>query len=109
MFGRCSISLGHNPLPITAITLFLIFTMIGVVYKPQDTFFHPSSIITNFLSSDSHPAFNSGFSTFINITESAAVIGEGFSESCDCRADDPINCGDVEVFHLLMRAAIEKF
>lgn len=130
-------NLGQNALVMIANLCFsvfvigvLIFTIIAVTYKPEDPFFHPSSTITNFLSADSHPTFKSdggtvrtgddliasdqaAFTAFINISDvESAVMGAGFeefSESRDCRADDPINCRDLEVFHLLMRAAIEEF
>ncbi|KAH6776165.1 calcium ion-binding protein [Perilla frutescens var. hirtella] len=108
----------------------LIFTIISVAYQPQDPFFPSSSKMTKFLSSDSNPTFKSdsgvvrtgedliasdqtAFSAFINVSDvESAVMGAGFEEFTeirDCRVADPINCRDLEVFHLLMRAAIEEF
>ncbi|KAI3457690.1 hypothetical protein Pfo_014353 [Paulownia fortunei] len=111
----------------------LVFTIIAATYQPEDPLFHPSSKITTFLTSNSNATFKSdiavvktgedfvasnqtAFATFINITDvdSAVVATEPeelnvVSETRDCRIDDPINCRDPDVFHLLMRSAIEKF
>ncbi|KAL2474415.1 hypothetical protein Adt_35151 [Abeliophyllum distichum] len=111
----------------------LIFTIIAATYEPEDQLFRPSTKITTFLTSNSNATFKSdnsvvktgedfmasnqtAFSTFINITDvDNAVVGAEteltFAETHDCsgKVDDPINCRDPEVFHLLMRAAIEKF
>ncbi|KAL2493628.1 hypothetical protein Fot_37385 [Forsythia ovata] len=111
----------------------LIFTIIAATYEPEDPLFHPSTKITTFLTSNSNATFKSdnsvvktgedfmasnqtAFATFLNITDvDNAVVGAetelASSETHDCsgKVDDPINCRDPEVFHLLMRAAIEKF
>ncbi|KAL2454942.1 hypothetical protein Adt_47562 [Abeliophyllum distichum] len=111
----------------------LIFTIIAATYEPEDQLFRPSTKITTFLTSNSNATFKSdnsvvktgedfmasnqtAFATFINITDvDNAVVGAEteltFAETHDCsgKVDDPINCRDPEVFHLLMRAAIEKF
>ncbi|KAL2246019.1 uncharacterized protein LOC105178721 [Sesamum indicum] len=111
----------------------LVFTIIAATYQPEDPLFHPSSKITTFLTSDSNATFKSdiavvktgedfvasnqtAFDTFINISDvDSAVVStepeevEVASEARDCRIDDPINCRDPDVFHLLMRSAIEKF
>ncbi|KAI3465558.1 hypothetical protein Pfo_022221 [Paulownia fortunei] len=110
----------------------LIFTIIAATYEPEDPLFHPSSKITNFLTSNSNATFKSdigvvktgedfvasnqtAFATFINITDIDLAVGTGVeeptvvSENRDCGVDDPIDCRDPDVFHLLMRATIEKF
>ncbi|KAL0302819.1 UNVERIFIED_CONTAM: hypothetical protein Scaly_3020100 [Sesamum calycinum] len=111
----------------------LVFTIIAATYQPEDPLFHPSSKITTFLTSDSNATFKTdiavvktgedfvasnqtAFDTFINITDvDSAVVStepeevEAVAETRDCRIDDPINCRDPDVFHLLMRSAIEKF
>ncbi|KAL6554447.1 hypothetical protein OROMI_020120 [Orobanche minor] len=111
----------------------LVFTIIAATYQPEDPLFHPSSKITNFLTSTSNATFKSdvgvvktgedfvasnqtAFATFINITDvdNAIVANENeepdtVSEARDCKINDPINCRDSDVFHLLMRSAIEKF
>lgn len=111
----------------------LVFTIIAATYQPEDPLFHPSSKITTFLTSNSNATFKSdvgvvktgedfvlsnqtAFATFINITDvdSAVVASESEEaevgpETRDCRVDEPINCRDPDVFHLLMRSAIDKF
>ncbi|PIN20349.1 hypothetical protein CDL12_06940 [Handroanthus impetiginosus] len=102
----------------------LIFTIIAATYEPDDPLFHPSSKITSFLTSNANPTFKSdngvvktgedfvtsnqtAFAAFINLTDVESAVGT--SENHDCRVDGPIDCRDPDVFHLLMRAAIEKF
>ncbi|CAA3003781.1 uncharacterized protein LOC111370353 isoform X1 [Olea europaea subsp. europaea] len=112
----------------------LIFTIIAATYEPEDPLFHPSTKITTFLTSNTKATFKSvdsvvktgedfvamnqtAFATFINITDvDNAVVGTETEEStvsetqdCSGKVNEPINCRDPEVFHLLMRAAIEKF
>lgn len=112
----------------------LIFTIIAATYKPEDPLFHPSTKITNFLTSTSNATFKSdttvvktgedfmaanqtAFATFINITDVENVVPEADTESskdsndreCEGKTDEPIDCTDPEIFHLLMKAAIEKF
>ncbi|GFQ05965.1 hypothetical protein PHJA_002740500 [Phtheirospermum japonicum] len=125
-------NLGQNALALIAnlcFTLFvigvLVFTIIAATYQPEDPLFHPSSKITNFLASNSNATFKSdagvvrtgedfvaanqtAFATFINITD--VVEPDPVSEARDCNIDDPIDCReDRDVFHLLMRSAIETF
>lgn len=150
MLGRSSFSpsrngsfrpenLGQNALALIGnlcFTVFvigvLIFTIIAANYQPEDPLFHPSSKLTNFLTSDSNPTFKSDigvvktgedfvssnqstFSSFINITDiDSAVANEVdepamVSENRDCVVVGPIDCRDPDVFHLLMRATIERF
>lgn len=112
----------------------LVFTIIAATYQPEDPLFHPSSKITTFLTSNSNATFKSdigvvktgedfvtsnqtAFATFINITDVDSVVGatlpeettEAVTEASECRGDEPINCRDPDVFHLLMRSTIEKF
>ncbi|KAL3502588.1 hypothetical protein ACH5RR_037037 [Cinchona calisaya] len=112
----------------------LIFTIIAATYKPEDPLFHPSTKITNFLTSTSNATFKSdttvvktgedfmaanqtAFATFINITDVDNPVPEADNESnkdgnnleCRGKTDEPIDCTDPEVFHLLMKAAIENF
>lgn len=131
MLGRSSRSgnlkpenVGQNALAKFCLSVFvlgvIIFTIIAVTFKIQDPFFHPSSKITNFLSSNSNPTFNvvrmgenyvgtdeSALGVLINLTD--VGLEEVVSENNDCGVNDPIKCRDSEVFHLLMRAAIDKF
>ncbi|KAL6553571.1 hypothetical protein OROGR_007413 [Orobanche gracilis] len=95
----------------------IIFTGISV-YEPRDPFFHPSSRITNFLTSNFERTFESDIGiikTGDDFTDLDSVVGTGtkeptvFSGNRDCKVDDPIDCRDSDMFHLLMRAAIEKF
>ncbi|KAL8511357.1 hypothetical protein ACS0TY_017957 [Phlomoides rotata] len=118
-------NIGQNALAIIANFCFsvfviglMIFTIIAVTFKIQDPFFHPSSKITNFLSDnvvrigDDYPtADQSAFAALINLTGVAFEEEEAnaVSENSDCGVNDPIKCRDSDVFHLLMRAAIEKF
>lgn len=112
----------------------LIFTIIAATYKPEDPLFHPSTKITNFLTSTSNATFKSdttvvktgedfmaanqtAFATFINITDVENAVPEAATESskdsndreCEGKTDEPVDCTDPEIFHLLMKAAIEKF
>lgn len=112
----------------------LIFTIIAATYKPEDPLFHPSTKITNFLTSTSNATFKSdttvvktgedfmaanqtAFATFINITDVENAVPEAVTESskdsndreCEGKTDEPVDCTDPEIFHLLMKAAIEKF
>lgn len=110
----------------------LIFTIIAATYEPEDPLFHPSTKISNFLTSTSNATFKSDdteaktgenflapnqteIASFINATDVAdlnsdvtvTVEGESAAAASDC--EGPIDCGDPEVFHLMMTAAIEKF
>lgn len=112
----------------------LVFTIIAATYQPEDPLFHPSSKITTFLTSNSNATFKSdigvvktgedfvtsnqtAFATFINITDVDSMVGatlpeettEAVTEPTECRGDEPINCRDPDVFHLLMKSTIEKF
>ncbi|XP_033512891.1 uncharacterized protein [Nicotiana tomentosiformis] len=109
----------------------LIFTIIAATYEPEDPLFHPSTKITNFLTSKSNATFKAddtvmktgedfiganqtAFSTFINLTDidvSLPATDSGIEGNLDCqgKTDEPIDCTDPDVFHLLMKAAIEKF
>lgn len=102
----------------------LIFTIIAATYEPEDPLFHPSTKITTFLTSTSNATFKSdntvvktgedfmaanqtAFATFINITD----VDEPVQSSIGCEGDidKPIDCTDPDVFHLMMKAAIEQF
>lgn len=136
-------NLGQNALSMIknlCFTLFvvgvLVFTIIAATYQPEDPLFHPSTKMSNFLTSNSNATFKSdlsvvktgedfvgvnqtAFATFINITDVDAAAAEvaaaepedveAVKEARDCNVDDPINCRDPDVFHLLMRSAIEQF
>ncbi|KAL1567567.1 hypothetical protein AAHA92_03033 [Salvia divinorum] len=68
------------------VALVLILSIIAATYNSQDTLFPPSSKFMNFLSSNQ-----------------AALTGIG-----GCGVDEAIDCGDPEVFQLLMSAAFER-
>jgi hypothetical protein len=106
----------------------LIFTIIAATYEPEDPLFHPSDKISNFLTSTSNATFESdstviktgedfmaanqtAFNTFINITDVAdsAELAANVGSDCQNETGKPIECKDPEVFHTMMRAAIEKF
>lgn len=114
----------------------LVFTIIAATYQPEDPLFHPSSKMTTFLTSNSNATFKSdigvvktgedfvasnqtAFDTFINITDVDNAVQaaasttpeetEATSETGECRTDEPVNCRDPDVFHLLMRFTIERF
>ncbi|KAL7142357.1 hypothetical protein ABFS83_08G118400 [Erythranthe nasuta] len=143
MWGRSSRNgslrpenMGQNALAITGNLCFtafvigvVIFTIIAANYPAGDPLFHPSSKMTNFLTSNSNPTFQSdsgsvktgedfatvasnergAFTAFINISDVDSV-GTGVEDSNrDCVVTDPIDCRDPDIFHLLMRATIEKF
>ncbi|CAH9130511.1 unnamed protein product [Cuscuta epithymum] len=107
----------------------LIFTIIAATYQPEDPLFHPSTKMTNFLTSKSNATFKSddtvvktgedfigpnqtAFSSFINLTDvdiAMPVTETGNDLECQGKTDESINCRDPDVFHLLMKATIEKF
>lgn len=102
----------------------LIFTIIAATYEPEDPLFHPSTKITTFLTSTSNATFKSdntvvktgedfmrpnetAIAAFINITDVQNPTPD--SIECEGGVDQPIDCSDPDVFHLMMRAAIEVF
>uniref|UniRef100_A0A5B7AJJ4 O-fucosyltransferase family protein n=1 Tax=Davidia involucrata TaxID=16924 RepID=A0A5B7AJJ4_DAVIN len=104
----------------------LIFTIIAATYEPEDPLFHPSTKITTFLTSTSNATFKSdntvvktgedfmaanqtAFATFINITDVDSGTPVTTNLECEGEVDKPIDCTDPEVFHLMMKAAIEHF
>lgn len=131
-------NLGQNALAMIGnlcFTLFvlgvLIFTIIAATYEPEDPLFHPSTKINTFLTSNSNATFKSddtvvktgedfmasnqtAFATFINITDvetpkDGGAGGEGAPQLTAEICVGPIDCRDPEVFHLMMRKAIEHF
>ncbi|KAJ8899410.1 hypothetical protein K2173_018384 [Erythroxylum novogranatense] len=132
-------NLGQNALAVIGnlcFTLFvlgvLIFTIIAATYEPEDPLFHPSTKITTFLTSTSNATFISdntvvktgedfmaanqtAFATFINITDvdkSSDNSGDQSGSTPEMNTENcegPIDCKDPEVFHLMMRKAIEYF
>ncbi|GFZ12365.1 hypothetical protein Acr_23g0007500 [Actinidia rufa] len=110
------------------VVVVLIFTIIAVTYEPEDPLFHPSTKITTFLTSTSNATFKSdnsvvktgedfmapnqtAFNNFINITDvdNGVVATTTPNLECEGEVDKPIDCTDQEVFHVMMKAAIEKF
>ncbi|KAK8591953.1 hypothetical protein V6N13_062547 [Hibiscus sabdariffa] len=110
----------------------LVFTIIAATYEPEDPLFHPSTKITTFLTSTSNATFQSdntvvrtgedfmaanqtAFATFINVTDvveiKEASTDETSSSGSGCEGDSkgPLDCKDPEVFHLMMKEAIERF
>ncbi|KAI3497212.1 hypothetical protein L1887_39662 [Cichorium endivia] len=134
-------NLGQNALALIGNVFFtffvigvLVFTIIAATYEPEDPLFHPSTKITNFLTSTSNATFVSdstvvktgedfmkanetAFGKFINasdVIKAAKWDGNGETEEKEARdcteeIDKPIDCTDPEVFHLMMTAAIEQF
>ncbi|KAG5551420.1 hypothetical protein RHGRI_009740 [Rhododendron griersonianum] len=106
----------------------LIFTFIAATYQPEDPLFHPSTEITTFLSSTLNATFRSddtifktgedfmaanqtAFADFINVTD-VDEGDEGVTAAIPnhvCEVDKSINCKDQELFHVMMKAAIEQF
>lgn len=106
----------------------LVFTIIAATYEPEDPLFHPSDKITTFLTSTSNatlrsddsvvktgedfmPVNQTAFAAFINITDVEEATNEerGEGNQVDCDASVPVDCKDSEVFHLMMKATIDKF
>lgn len=128
-------NLGQNALAVIGNVCFsmfvigvLVFTIIAATYEPEDPLFHPSTKITNFLTSKSNATFKSddtvvktgedfmvtnetAFGAALNITDVNNSVEfeakEAVSSECDVNA--PIDCTDPEVFHLMMATTIEKF
>ncbi|KAG6385201.1 hypothetical protein SASPL_154029 [Salvia splendens] len=110
-------NLGQNFLAMIAslcfsvfVTGVVIFTTIAATYNSEEPFLRPVSEISDFLSSE---AKSTDRTALIDTRDVESVVEEAgfteFSDSGSCRVDDPINCRDLEVFHLLMTAAIDKF
>eukprot|EP00262_Sarcandra_glabra_P012983 TRINITY_DN3476_c1_g1_i1.p1 TRINITY_DN3476_c1_g1~~TRINITY_DN3476_c1_g1_i1.p1 ORF type:complete len:567 (+),score=75.50 TRINITY_DN3476_c1_g1_i1:531-2231(+) len=104
----------------------LIFTVIAATYEPEDPLFHPSTKITTFLTSNSNATFKSdesvlrtgedfmasnqsAFEQFINVTDIVSETVAATVEKQECDSESAIDCTDPEIFHLMMRAAIEQF
>lgn len=129
-------NLGHHALSLIGnlcFTMFvigvLIFTIIAATYEPEDPLFHPTTKMTTFLTSTSNATFKDDntvvktgedfvavnqtvFESFINITDvevAPHVAAEEASTGCEGSLTQPIDCRDPEVFHLMMKAAIELF
>ncbi|KAJ8528358.1 hypothetical protein K7X08_022050 [Anisodus acutangulus] len=89
-----------------------VFTIITATYEPEDPLFHPSTKITNFLTSKSNATFKADdtvMKTDVDVSLPATEFGIENNPDCQGKTDEPIDCTDPDVFHLLMRAAIEKF
>ncbi|QHO28017.1 hypothetical protein HN51_024731 [Arachis hypogaea] len=131
-------NLGHSALAMIGNVCFsvfvvgvLVFTIIAATYEPEDPLFHPSTKITTFLTSESNATFKSDntvvktgedfvaanetvFGSIINMEDvnnsaNAESGGEAATVASECETTGPIDCRDPEVFHMLMRATIEKF
>lgn len=108
----------------------LVFTIIAATYEPEDPLFHPSNKITNFLTSTSNATFTSdntvvktgedfmtpnqtavaGFLNLTDVENLESTTPEITASDCDSDfASKPLDCRDPEVFHLMMKAAIELF
>ncbi|EEF37810.1 uncharacterized protein LOC8288338 [Ricinus communis] len=112
----------------------LIFTIIAATYEPEDPLFHPSTKITTFLTSTSNATFKSDDTLvktgedfmasnqttldrlIINITDIETPSVGAVVDATDINPEitpencvGPIDCKDPEVFHLMMRKAIEHF
>lgn len=106
----------------------IVFTIIAATYEPEDPLFHPSNKITTFLTStrsnatlksdDSvvktgedfiEPANQTEFSGFIEISDVETPEINSEANQLDCDTNLPIDCKDPEIFHLMMKATIEKF
>lgn len=103
----------------------LIFTIIAATYEPEDPLFHPSTKMTTIFTSTSNATFQSdesvlrtgedfmtsnqtAIATFLNITDVAVPLVSDSSE-CESEMGKRIDCTNPEIFHLMMRTAIEHF
>ncbi|XP_010496358.1 PREDICTED: uncharacterized protein LOC104773444 [Camelina sativa] len=104
----------------------VVFTIIAATYEPEDPLFHPSDKITTFLTSNSNATLQSddtvvktgedfmaanqtAFAGFINIADVETSENDSDANQLDCDISIPIDCKDPEVFHLMMKATIDKF
>jgi len=101
----------------------LVFTIIAATYQPEDPLFHPSAKITNFLTSKSNATFRADDSVvrtgedFLGVNQTAFMTFTNLKDvdvpennlDCSGKIDDPVDCTDPDVFHLLMRAAINWY
>ncbi|KAI3804886.1 hypothetical protein L1987_26756 [Smallanthus sonchifolius] len=135
-------NLGQNAIAIIGNLFFtffvigvLVFTIIAATYEPEDPLFHPSTKITNFLTSTSNATFVSdstvvktgedfmianetAFGSSINASDvtntftlpaAEGEVEEKEERDCSGEIDKAIDCTDPEVFHLMMAAAIDQF
>ncbi|KAI4305593.1 hypothetical protein L6164_028950 [Bauhinia variegata] len=129
-FGQHAVAVIGNVFFSVFVIGVLVFTIIAATYEPEDPLFHLSTKITNFLTSKSKATFKfdstvvktgedfvatnqAVFANFLNETDVDKVVGSEITEATDeagsSECDGTINCRDPEVFHLMMRTAIEKF
>ncbi|CAA0837061.1 Unknown protein [Striga hermonthica] len=111
-------NLGQTTLSLIGYLCFAVFVVCAVVftvnYEPRDPHFLPASKIGNFLPSEPDPN-QAALESLFNDTDLDSLVGHGPEESLAgpdarvCKAEDPIDCRDPDLFHLLMRATIEKF
>ncbi|KFK24408.1 hypothetical protein AALP_AAs73361U000100 [Arabis alpina] len=102
----------------------VVFTVIAATYEPEDPLFHPSNKITTFLTSTSNATLKSDDSVvktgedfiepvnqtgFIKIADVESPEINSEANQLDCDVNLPIDCKDPEVFHLMMKATMEKF
>ncbi|XP_073023219.1 uncharacterized protein [Primulina eburnea] len=117
-------SLGQNALALTRNLCFilfavgvLVFTVVAVSYKPNNQLFNPFSKITNFFTPTLNATFNADDDTVARngvgflTTDGSGSGGEIDSvvHGCGGKVNEPIDCGDADVFLLLMRSAMENF
>ncbi|WOL05806.1 hypothetical protein Cni_G14537 [Canna indica] len=119
------------------VAVVLVFTLMAATYQPEDPLLHPSSSspsskLTSFLTSTSNATFLSDVSVlrtgedFQNssspsasnhVAEAAPFIKlsdlenptDASSADGECDRSAPVDCANLDLFHLMMRAAIENF
>ncbi|KZV31366.1 hypothetical protein F511_05470 [Dorcoceras hygrometricum] len=94
----------------------LVFTVMAVSYTPNNQLFHPFSKITNFFTPTLNATLDTDDTVMGNgvgllVTNGSDSGGEIDSVVHDCRGkvDEPIECGNPDVFLLLMRSAMDTF
>ncbi|KAG6387043.1 hypothetical protein SASPL_152225 [Salvia splendens] len=90
------------------VTGIVIFTTIAATYNSEEPFACLRDLGFPFIQANSTDR-----TALIDTRDVESVVEEAgfteFSDSGSCSVDEPINCRDLEVFHLLMTTAIDKF
>lgn len=93
----------------------LVFTVIAVSYTPNNQLFRPFSKITNIFTPTSNAILNSNDAVVGNgvgfLAKNGSDTGgeiDSVVHDCGGKVDEPIDCGDLDLFILLMRSAMDK-
>lgn len=99
--GQNALAMIRNLCFSSGVIVVLIFIIMAATYEPDDPMFHSDSTFK------SHKSVSKTDEDLLASNETAFEEAENLG--CNGKVDGPIDCGDPEVFHLLMMAAIDTF